>query len=192
MFQLTISTIYRNNVTKTCCWVSYVCSGFSLTYGFSESVEKPCLITMVTTPPSQRLLKRGLVYHLSSRLNNMSVIRIRTSPACLLLVQQMAPSLTPTLLFPYTLLPSTHHSPPQTLPWIMNDFPTVCHAFHLSWLAQGKCSVLWYIMKNVIFRFLSFSVSLWLSPVIGLWKYHHTISPNFSYFHTILLLRRWQ
>lgn len=80
---------------------------FPLTYGFSESVEKPCLITMVTTPPpSQRLLKRGLVYHLCSRLNNMSVIRIRTSPAHLLLVQQIAPGLTPTLLFPDYLLPA--------------------------------------------------------------------------------------
>lgn len=56
--------------------------------------------------PSQRLLKRGLVYHLCSKLNNMSVIRIRTSPAHLLLVEQIAPSLTPTLLFPDTLLPA--------------------------------------------------------------------------------------
>lgn len=61
---------------------------------------------MVTTPPSQRLLKRGLVYHLCSRLNNMSIMRIRTAHAHLLLVQQIAPSLTPTLLFPGTLLPA--------------------------------------------------------------------------------------
>lgn len=55
--------------------------------------------------PSECLLKRGLVYHLCFRLNNMSIIRIRTSPAHLLLVQQIAPSLTPSLLFPDTLLP---------------------------------------------------------------------------------------
>lgn len=54
--------------------------------------------------PSQRLLKRGLVYHLCSRLNNMSVIGIRTASAHLLLVRQIAPSSTPTLLFPNTLL----------------------------------------------------------------------------------------
>lgn len=53
---------------------------------------------MVTTPPSQRLLKRGLVYHLCSRLNNMSVIGISTAPAHLLLVQRAALGLTPTLL----------------------------------------------------------------------------------------------
>lgn len=55
--------------------------------------------------PSQRLLKGGLVYRLCSRLNNMSIIRNRTAPAHLLLVQQIAPSLTPTLLFSNTLLP---------------------------------------------------------------------------------------
>ncbi len=60
---------------------------------------------MATTPPPC-LLKRGLVYHLCSRLNNMSVIRISTAPAHMRLVQQMASSLTPTLLFPDTLLPA--------------------------------------------------------------------------------------
>lgn len=143
MFQIRVGAIYRNNVTKTCCWLSYVCSGFSLTYGFPESVEKPCLITMVTTP-SSRLLKRGLVYHLCSRLNNMSVIRIRTSPACLLLVQQTAPSLTPALLFPDTLLPSI---PPLLSPTVNNEwFPNCLSWFLLVLIDTGKtkCTLIYY------------------------------------------------
>lgn len=79
-----------------------------LTYGFSESVEKPCLIAMVTAPPPPKCpLKRGLVYHLCSRLNNMSVIGIRTTPSQLLLVQDGAPSLTPTP-------PLSQHPPPMS------------------------------------------------------------------------------
>lgn len=54
--------------------------------------------------PSLCLLKRGLVYRLLSRLNNMSIIKNRTAPAHLPLVQQIAPSLTPTLRFSNTLL----------------------------------------------------------------------------------------
>lgn len=79
-----------------------------LTYGSSESLEKPCLIAMVTAPPPPKCpLKRGLVYHVCSRLNNMSVSRIRTTPSQLLLVQHGAPSLTPTP-------PLSQHPPPMS------------------------------------------------------------------------------
>lgn len=60
---------------------------------------------MVTLPPPKCPLKRGLVYHVCSRLNNMSVSGIRTAPPELPLVQDGAPSVTPTP-------PLSQHPPP--------------------------------------------------------------------------------
>lgn len=45
------SALFHRLLRLVFCWLNYVCPGFSLTYGFSEPVEKTCLITMVTTPP---------------------------------------------------------------------------------------------------------------------------------------------
>lgn len=119
------STQFTRIMLEICC---KVCSGFPV--NFSESVGKLCLITMVTAPPPKRPLKRGLVYHLCSRLNNMSVNGIRTAPAHLLLVWQIAPILPPPLLFQH---PPPWCPPPLWAPlWIMNDFPTVCHASYFS------------------------------------------------------------
>lgn len=137
--------------------------------------------------PSNRQLKRGLVYHLCSRLNNMSIIGISTSPSYLLLVQQIAPSLIrpPPPRHPPPCLPS----PPAPL-WIMNDFPTVCHASYLSPMKQGKYTALWYVMKKEMFNLLSdifFFILLRLQPIIGLGKWHNSL-----YFHTILRLQRWR
>lgn len=105
-----------------------------------------------SSPPPKCPLKRGLVYHVCSRLNNMSVIGIRTTPSQLLLVQEGAPSLTPTLRFPSTLL-RCRPSPPAPL-WIMNDFPTVCHTSYFTWLTQGKqrastASGEWKILSHI-------------------------------------------
>lgn len=60
-----------------------------------------------SSPPPKYPLKRGLVYHVCSRLNNMSVTGIRTTPSQLLLAQAGAPSLTPTP-------PLSQHPPPMS------------------------------------------------------------------------------
>lgn len=81
---------------------------FSHNLWFLRICGKAMLIHYGYNSPSQRLLKRGLVYHLCSRLNNMSIIRIRTSPAWLPLVQQIAYQFNPHPL-PHRRHP--HHPP---------------------------------------------------------------------------------
>ena len=77
----------------------YVCSGFPVNLWFLRFCGKDVLNRhgYGSPLPTRCLLKRGLVYHLGSRLNNMSVNGVSTAPAYLLLAEQIAPSLGPAL-----------------------------------------------------------------------------------------------
>lgn len=88
--------------------VGRICSGSPVNLWFLRIRGKAVLNRYGnSSPPPKCPLKRGLVYHVCSRLNNMSVSGIRTTPSRLLLVRDGAPSRTPTP-------PLSQHPPPMS------------------------------------------------------------------------------
>lgn len=114
----------------------------------------------------------------------MSVISIRTSPARLLLVQRIAPSLTPTLLFPDTLLPA---GPSPLSPTVNNEwFPNCLSCFLPVFNEKRKtycaliCDEEWNVSSGIRL-FLHNGRQLWLVWEKSVYQISYIFTPCFTF-----------
>lgn len=133
---------YRSNIREACCETS---SRSSVTYGVSDSVEKSCLITMVTTPPpSPRSREDLFIVSAPDSITCQSLGLDPPPPVC-----DWSEGWQPAQ--PSPPFSSSPPPPPSAPMWIMNDFPTVCHASHSSFMTLRKHSALWHVGEDETF-----------------------------------------